>query len=624
MNDYLKAPTKQNNQPTTIVGAAKKSAAQLQDNRPKSVVQKKQAEALSNKNIASPIQKMPNKTGLPDQLKAGVENLSGYSMDDVKVHYNSVQPAQLNAHAYAQGTDIHIASGQEKHLPHEAWHVVQQKQGRVKPTLQMKGKVNVNDDKGLEKEADVMGELANKTNALRSVSTPLLQAHYNEMAEPLVQRMVNFTATQYQQQEAPGGNLTLPQLKQYLKFFINSDLILAQGYADNGIAATGPLGVAFPIGVGQGHGEIGALTAYRTAIAAAAVGAPPTLAANIAAADGLAVLINTILGRAIVNIPDYAVAPALPGALPGAMPTGVAANIPVPHSQTAYSVAPVLGYAHQNARPLWLATYDATPGNHQVKTAAANLAAPLVTWVDEATGQAAFGRAAGAALLAAPRVTHDAQVARPQIKQLTWSQAQEFLPKPLLNLLFNVKRQLNGGPMVDERTPLDQHALVRNATSTVPGTLRSWHEDSAGMLPANGLAGAANGQAVAVPAPAAALHAHYTATSRTGAGAAAGGVNAPVAPVGFAEYTGAGTAHIHNIKVVLDYINTRVYLTLSHYQYWALVINGAGQHEFIAGGSQNRAAAQITIEANPTVVAAAAALPPRAYTMMNPWLEILV
>jgi hypothetical protein len=56
-----------------------------------------------------------------------------------------------------RGTDIHLGPGQEKHLPHEAWHVVQQKQGRVKPTIQMKGKVNINDDIGLEKEADVMG-----------------------------------------------------------------------------------------------------------------------------------------------------------------------------------------------------------------------------------------------------------------------------------------------------------------------------------------------------------------------------------------------------------------------------------------------------------------------------------
>lgn len=118
-------------------------ARELTDNRPVSVLQRKN-----------------NNTGLPDNLKSGIENLSGHSMDDVKVHYNSDKPAQLNAHAYAQGSDIHLASGQEKHLPHEAWHAVQQKQGRVKPTLQMKGKMNVNDNKGLENEADVMGAKA--------------------------------------------------------------------------------------------------------------------------------------------------------------------------------------------------------------------------------------------------------------------------------------------------------------------------------------------------------------------------------------------------------------------------------------------------------------------------------
>lgn len=106
------------------------------------------------------VQKKENKTGLPDNLKAGIENLSGYSMDDVKVHRNSDKPAQLNAHAYAQGTEIHLAPGQEKHLPHEAWHVVQQKEGRVKPTMQMKPKVNINDDEKLEAEADVMGQKA--------------------------------------------------------------------------------------------------------------------------------------------------------------------------------------------------------------------------------------------------------------------------------------------------------------------------------------------------------------------------------------------------------------------------------------------------------------------------------
>lgn len=101
-----------------------------------------------------------NRTGLPDNLKSGIEQLSGLNMDDVKVHYNSDKPAQVQAHAFAQGTDIHLAPGQEKHLPHEAWHVVQQKQGRVMPTKQMKTAIGLNDNNGLEREADIMGALA--------------------------------------------------------------------------------------------------------------------------------------------------------------------------------------------------------------------------------------------------------------------------------------------------------------------------------------------------------------------------------------------------------------------------------------------------------------------------------
>jgi len=100
-----------------------------------------------------------NDTGLPNNLKAGIEHLSGASLDGVKVHYNSAKPGQLQAHAYAQGKNIHLASGQEKHLPHEAWHVVQQAQGRVKPTMS-KGGAQINDDQSLETEADVQGAKA--------------------------------------------------------------------------------------------------------------------------------------------------------------------------------------------------------------------------------------------------------------------------------------------------------------------------------------------------------------------------------------------------------------------------------------------------------------------------------
>jgi hypothetical protein len=137
-----------------------KEATQMKPFQPKSDLIQKQVpggeeEPLQGKFV--PVQRTANTTGLPDNLKSGVENLSGIDISDVKVHYNSAQPAQLQALAYAQGTDIHVGPGQEKHLPHEAWHVVQQKQGRVQPTLQMKEGVAVNDDQGLEHEAEVMG-----------------------------------------------------------------------------------------------------------------------------------------------------------------------------------------------------------------------------------------------------------------------------------------------------------------------------------------------------------------------------------------------------------------------------------------------------------------------------------
>ncbi len=137
------------------------------------------------------LEQKPNNTGLPNQLKAGIESLSGMSMDNVKVHYNSDKPAQLNAHAYAQGTDIHVAPGQEQHLPHEAWHVVQQAQGRVQPTTQMKG-TSVNDDVGLEAEADVMGAKAlssvngsSQTQSVNSINQKNINSssQYNSYAQ---------------------------------------------------------------------------------------------------------------------------------------------------------------------------------------------------------------------------------------------------------------------------------------------------------------------------------------------------------------------------------------------------------------------------------------------------------
>ena len=149
----------------------------------------------------------PNNTGLPDNLKSGIESLSGMSMDSVQVHYNSSKPAQLNAHAYAQGTNIHVAPGQEKQLPHEAWHVVQQAQGRVRPTMQMKAGMPVNNDQGLEHEADVMGALAERGAAAQDSELLQGQAQANSHA-PLQRQSV-------QQAGLLGGYAANPDINLY-------------------------------------------------------------------------------------------------------------------------------------------------------------------------------------------------------------------------------------------------------------------------------------------------------------------------------------------------------------------------------------------------------------------------
>ena len=106
--------------------------------------------------------RMPNRTGLPDPLKAGTESLSGMSLDDVRVHYNSPQPARYGAQAFTRGSEIHVGPGAERHLAHEAWHVVQQKQRRVAADSSVRG-VPLNTDRRLENEADTMGARALRT-----------------------------------------------------------------------------------------------------------------------------------------------------------------------------------------------------------------------------------------------------------------------------------------------------------------------------------------------------------------------------------------------------------------------------------------------------------------------------
>jgi hypothetical protein len=99
--------------------------------------------------------------GLPPQLRQRMEARSGVSLFDVRVHPNSPLPGRIGAAAYASGGEIHLGPGQDRHLAHEAWHVVQQRQGRV-PARADFGGVGVNRSGPLEHEADRVGRLAGR------------------------------------------------------------------------------------------------------------------------------------------------------------------------------------------------------------------------------------------------------------------------------------------------------------------------------------------------------------------------------------------------------------------------------------------------------------------------------
>ncbi len=129
-------------------------ATVTEDNLSDGTIQMKTKESKSQP-ASRTIQSKPNRTGIPDNVKAGFESYSGHSFDDVRVHYNSDVPAQFQAHALTIGNEVHIARGQEKHRDHELGHVVQQKNGEVRPDSKVNG-MNANVNENMEKAADTI------------------------------------------------------------------------------------------------------------------------------------------------------------------------------------------------------------------------------------------------------------------------------------------------------------------------------------------------------------------------------------------------------------------------------------------------------------------------------------
>jgi len=107
-------------------------------------------------------------TSMPADVQGKMENSFGTDFSGVNIHKDSEQANALGAFAYTQGSDVHFAPGQynpgsqkgQELIGHELTHVVQQREGRVKPDAQQHKGVNINSDPALEKEADEMGAKA--------------------------------------------------------------------------------------------------------------------------------------------------------------------------------------------------------------------------------------------------------------------------------------------------------------------------------------------------------------------------------------------------------------------------------------------------------------------------------
>ncbi|MGA7932704.1 MAG: GNAT family N-acetyltransferase, partial [Kovacikia sp.] len=125
---------------------------------------------------------------IPAPLRTQMESAFNASFANVKIHEGN-HVGSVGAIAYTQGNHVHFAPGQfnpdtrsgQALLGHELAHVVQQRQGRVKPTTQVNG-LPVNDQSSLEQEADNLGQKA------AQMKTPApLQKQENADPSPQVQ-----------------------------------------------------------------------------------------------------------------------------------------------------------------------------------------------------------------------------------------------------------------------------------------------------------------------------------------------------------------------------------------------------------------------------------------------------
>ncbi|MBK9551285.1 MAG: DUF4157 domain-containing protein [Saprospiraceae bacterium] len=136
---------------------------------------------------------------MPDETLNKMSSSFGTDFSDVNIHSDSKSATDAGALAYTQGNDIHFAPGQydpssqsgQELLGHELTHVQQQREGRVQANNEVNG-MPLNDDKGLEAEADEGGRMAvqMKEDSIKTASKLVTQSNIIQKKSSFVIQMI--------------------------------------------------------------------------------------------------------------------------------------------------------------------------------------------------------------------------------------------------------------------------------------------------------------------------------------------------------------------------------------------------------------------------------------------------
>ncbi|WP_298420672.1 DUF4157 domain-containing protein [uncultured Kordia sp.] len=171
------------------------------------VIQRKEGKSFvkpkgDSNSFAPPKTSGKQNKSLPAKLQSNMESSLGHDFSNVGIHTNSQKAVQMKARAFTQSEQIHFAPGEfnpsstsgQNLIGHEFTHIAQQRAGIVKPTKALKKGVMINDDRGLESEADNFGRKAVRGEAVskyRSTGLGMRSSVRTAQAKSNVMQMVS-------------------------------------------------------------------------------------------------------------------------------------------------------------------------------------------------------------------------------------------------------------------------------------------------------------------------------------------------------------------------------------------------------------------------------------------------